>query len=60
MKDTLPVAGYILPLWNQKGQYRATAHAYMKRENVQVVENLNGKKYTLEQIEKGINRINYT
>lgn len=34
-----------------KGSYRATAIAYMKREKVDVVENTNGEFYTLQQLE---------
>lgn len=53
-KDKVPAMGYILPLWESKGDYRATALAYMERENVDEVENLNGVTYTKEQIKKAM------
>jgi len=54
MKTTKPKApkdGYILPLWDNKGYYRATAQAYFQRENVTEVENRNGFFYSLEELE---------
>lgn len=51
--EAIPKDGYIFPLWNLTG-YRATAHAYMIRENAKVIENLNGKTYTLKQIEDAL------
>ena len=32
--------------------YRATAIAYMKREGINIVEHINGKHYTLSQLEE--------
>jgi len=51
--EPIPATGYIFKLWNLKG-YRATAYAYMKRENVKVIQNVNGKTYTLKQIEDAL------
>lgn len=48
--ESIPATGYTLPLWNLRGQYRATAIAYMQRENVDSVENSNGKFYTLNML----------
>jgi hypothetical protein len=45
-----PTHGYILKKWNTTG-YRATAHAYMKREKLTEVEHINGRWYTLKEIE---------
>lgn len=50
----IPTTGYILPLWGLNYQYRATALAYMKRENVVFVENINGERYSIHQIEEQI------
>ena len=52
--EKVPTDGYILPLWNRKGAYRATALAYMKREIVKEVEHYKGRWYTLNQIESAI------
>ena len=54
MKTTKPLApsmGYLLPLWDNKGSYRATAQAYFQRENVTEVEHRNGFFYSLEELE---------
>jgi len=50
----VPVRGYILPLWDSAGDYRATALAYMQREDVKEVKNSNGKTYSLETIKKAM------
>lgn len=52
LKPAPPKRGYDLPLWEQAGQYRATALAYMKRENVAEIQNSNGCTYTLKEIEQ--------
>lgn len=44
-----PAHGYILANWNQTG-YRATAIAYLQREGVHTVENVDGNFYTLAQL----------
>jgi len=49
----IPTNGYILKLWDSYG-YRATALAYMQRENLCFVENLNGSTYSLAQIKAAI------
>lgn len=55
----IPNNGYLLTLWNQKG-YRATAHAYMKRENIYFVSNENGETYSLSEIENAMIKYNCT
>ena len=52
-QTSLPRYGYLLPKWGQVG-YRATAHAYMKREALTSVQHTNGKHYTLNEIENGM------
>jgi len=54
IESKIPGDGYILPLWGMKSQYRATAIAYMKRENVLTVENSNGRFYTLGMLESAL------
>lgn len=39
-------SGYTLPNWKQVGQYRATAWAYLNREDGGAVVILNGQRYT--------------
>ena len=56
---TIPTNGYILSLWGITVAYRATALAYMQRENLTEVENSDGNKYTLEQIKSAIIKPNY-
>lgn len=51
---TAPKHGYILPLWESKGDYRATALAYCQREKVYIVQNVDGNEYTKEEIENSI------
>ena len=51
---TAPERGYILHFWNDEDAYRSTALAYMERENVKIIENKNGKKYTYEEIKNSI------
>ncbi len=46
-----PKDGYILPLWDGKGFYRATAQAYLKQTTALSVENRDGNWYNLKQIE---------
>lgn len=48
-KPSAPDRGYNLELWNQSG-YRATAIAYMQRENINRVANVNGYYYTLNEL----------
>jgi hypothetical protein len=56
MTNQTPKSGYLFPLWNNEGQdYRATALAYMERENLTEVENINGRFYTRSQIKSAIN-----
>jgi len=54
MSNTPPKDGYILTLWNLKNSYRATALAYMERENIKQVENKDGKNYFINDIKKAI------
>lgn len=49
--ERIPSFGYELPLWLQIG-YRATAIAYMERENVKIVTHQNGNRYTLDELKK--------
>jgi len=51
-----PKDGYLLKLWKQKA-YRATALAYLQRENLTVIENENGEFYNIDQLKNSI--INY-
>lgn len=53
IKD-VPAGGYVLPLWGQKGVFRATALAYMQRENIYTVENINGEWYSLPEIQNAV------
>ena len=46
-----PKDGYILPLWDGKGFYRATAQAYLRQTTELAVENRDGNWYNLKQIE---------
>lgn len=47
----IPDRGYILPLWDSYGNYRATAIAYMQREKIDFVEHANGETYSFAQLE---------
>jgi hypothetical protein len=52
-----PKMGYILPregLQTDRNAYRATAHAYLKSTGREWVENQNGFRYTLEEIENSM------
>ncbi len=53
-KNEVPTTGYILDRWEQTKQYRATALAYMQRENLKEVKHENGNTYTLEEVQKAI------
>ena len=48
-----PDKGYILKKWNTQG-YRATAIAYMQRENVNLIENIDGNFYNLETLKNSV------
>lgn len=50
INEVCPTIGYILPKWNQRNRYRATAIAYMERENEVVIQHSNGNWYTLGQL----------
>jgi hypothetical protein len=52
--ETAPTRGYILPLWKDTNAYRATALAYMLREKINTVENINGRTYTIADIKASI------
>jgi len=41
-------------LWNMRRQYRATAYAYMQREQVNEVEHSNGQFYSINQIKNAM------
>jgi hypothetical protein len=56
MKD-IPTAGYIIPN-ESSNSYRATALAWMIRENVLAVEHRNGEWYNQAQLKGAI--INYS
>jgi hypothetical protein len=49
----IPQKGYIFKNWNISG-YRATAIAYLKREGLNSVENINGRWYSLKELEESI------
>ena len=49
-KDRVPTDGYKLTKWEAKGM-RATAIAYLQREDLFTVENDNGNYYTLTQLQ---------
>ena len=51
--ESAPSKGYKLPLWEVTG-YRATAIAYMCREKVSCVENINGKTYSLAELKQAL------
>jgi len=48
-----PEKGYILPHGNYSS-YRATAVAYMERERIRTVENVNGNWYTLTHLKNSM------
>lgn len=52
-KEKTPSFGYVLRKWNVVG-YRATALAYMQRENLNSVEHRNGRIYSRKAIEDSI------
>jgi hypothetical protein len=54
VKPAPPTRGYILPLWESRNDYRATARAYLQREDTQRVENENGFHYSLTEIENAL------
>ena len=45
--EDLPSKGYTLPNWNQSGQYRATAWAYLNREDGGLLVYSEGTAYKL-------------
>ena len=55
--ESAPPKGYKLPLWELTG-YRATAIAYMCREKVSFVENVNGKIYSLAELKQALVKFN--
>ena len=50
---TTPTKGFILKNWNTGG-YRATAVAYLKQEGLNAVEHINGRWYTLVELENAM------
>jgi hypothetical protein len=50
----VPTSGYLLPLWENKGTYRATALAYMQQENVNSIEHYSGEWYSLLEIQNAV------
>ena len=54
IENQVPIGGYILTKWNMRNCYRATAHAYMKREGLTSVEHFGGRWYTLSEIENAM------
>jgi len=54
MKKEIPTIGYILPKWGTKGKYRATALAYMQRENEHMVEHVNGNFYSIDDLRSAV------
>lgn len=50
----VPTRGYLLPLWDNKGAYRATALAYMQQENVNSVEHFSCEWYSLAEIQNSV------
>ncbi len=57
MRQT-PDRGYILPIWEDKNAYRATADAYMTREGVEEISNQDGNTYTREEVKNSMIRYN--
>ena len=53
MRQT-PDRGYILPIWDDKNAYRATADAYMTREGVEQIGNQDGNTYTKEEVKNSL------
>jgi hypothetical protein len=54
VNEQIPIDGYILERWGQKGVYRATAFAYMQREKLDKVTHNNGQTYTFNEIESAM------
>lgn len=52
--EKVPAQGYNLPLWKFTFAYRATALAYMQRENVRTVEHKDGRMFTFDEIKEAI------
>lgn len=52
--EKVPAFGYILPNWNNVLSYRATAFAYMQRENVRTVKHKDGRLFTFDQIKSAM------
>jgi hypothetical protein len=52
-QNQIPTHGFILKKWKQIG-YRATALAYLQREDLFTIENTNGKWYSLIEIQTAI------
>ena len=52
-KEVAPTLGYNLTKWGVTG-YRSTALAYLKREGLDSVQNINGSWYSLTDIESAI------
>lgn len=50
----IPTSGYYLPLWDYKGTYRATALAYMQRENINSIEHCSGEWYSLAELQNAV------
>lgn len=48
--ERIPSFGYELTLWGGCLSYRATAVAYMERENIKQVTHKNGKNYFLNEL----------
>ena len=52
--NNVPTKGYVLHLWGITNCYRATALAYMQRNNLKQVTNTDGRNYFLSEIETAI------
>ena len=50
VKKIIPNKGYTLTLWRANWGYRATAVAYMERENLKMVSHENGNNYSLQEL----------
>ena len=53
--NQVPTQGFYLPLWNDHAvNYRATAIAYLQRENLTEVKHTNGSYYTLTDLKNAL------
>lgn len=54
-QNEIPKFGFLLTNWGEdKEGYRATAHAYLKSEGLHSIEHKNGRRYTIDEIERAM------